>query len=242
MVLQDYWRKTRRPLYSITLALPLLLLYEGSAALMSQGAHAGVRNGAGVLLKTLFLAAGGRTGLLVFGLALLGGGAYAVWHDVRKHPTRLHPSVWALMLGECLVYAAVLGSVVANLTGLLLPNAVVQGATFQQLPLATQLVVSLGAGLYEELLFRVLLVSGLLLLGKRLGLKRAANIAVAIALSALIFSAFHYIGPYGDTLTLPSFVFRAVAGVLLSGLYVARGFGIVTWTHAMYDIGLALQW
>ena len=58
--------------------------------------------------------------------------------------------------------------------------------------------------------------------------------------SALIFSAFHYVGPYGDQLTAPSFTFRAIAGVLLSGLYVFRGFGVTAWTHALYDVGLAL--
>ena len=61
-------------------------------------------------------------------------------------------------------------------------------------------------------------------------------IVFAVVASALIFSGFHYIGPLGDQWTLPSFTFRAVAGLLLSGLYVSRGFGIVAWTHALYDI------
>ena len=39
---------------------------------------------------------------------------------------------------------------------------------------------------------------------------------------------------------MPAFTFRAVAGLLLSGLYVARGFGIAAWTHALYDVALAL--
>jgi membrane protease YdiL (CAAX protease family) len=101
-------------------------------------------------------------------------------------------------------------------------------------------VISLGAGIYEELLFRVLLVSGLLAIGLRLKWRRPVAIGVAVVLSALIFSAFHYVGPYGDPLTLGSFTFRAIAGLLLSGLYVARGFGITAWTHALYDVGLAL--
>jgi hypothetical protein len=59
-------------------------------------------------------------------------------------------------------------------------------------------------------------------------------------LGALIFSAFHYIGPFGDRFTLASFTFRAVAGLLFSGLYVLRGFGITAWTHALYDVFLAI--
>ncbi|GAC1688707.1 MAG: hypothetical protein NVS9B3_07290 [Gemmatimonadaceae bacterium] len=98
-------------------------------------------------------------------------------------------------------------------------------------------MVSLGAGLYEELLVRVLLV-GLLAAGGRLLLflqPRAAGI-VAVLLSAVIFSAFHYIGPYGDRYTAESFAFRVIAGLFFSALYVMRGFGITAWTHALYDV------
>jgi len=113
-------------------------------------------------------------------------------------------------------------------------------AGVQPLGLGTQLVVSLGAGIYEELVFRVLLVSGIAGAGLALGWRRPVALAWAIVLSALIFSAFHYIGPLGDAFTLPSFTFRAIAGLLLSGLYAGRGFGIAAWTHALYDVGLAL--
>ncbi len=53
-----------------------------------------------------------------------------------------------------------------------------------------------------------------------------------------MFSAFHYIGPYGDPLRLDSFVFRMIAGLFFSGIYLLRGFGITAWTHALYDIFL----
>jgi len=76
--------------------------------------------------------------------------------------------------------------------------------------------------------------------GRKLGWRRPMAIAVGVVGSALIFSGFHYIGPLGDQLTLPSFTYRFVAGLLLSGLYVARGFGIVAWTHALYDVWVTL--
>jgi hypothetical protein len=72
------------------------------------------------------------------------------------------------------------------------------------------------------------------------GLGRGGATAAAVLLSALIFSAFHYVGALGDTLTLPSFTFRAIAGVVFSLLFVSRGFGITAWTHALYDLGLSL--
>src|SRR5436309_307033 len=67
-----------------------------------------------------------------------------------------------------------------------------------------------------------------------------AGIAATI-LGALIFSAFHYIGPYGDPLDVYSFVFRTIAGLFFSGLYLLRGFGITAWTHALYDVFLLLR-
>lgn len=241
MSLREYVIATRQPRYSILFALPLLLLYEALAALISHSAFAGVRNGADVLLKTLFVSLGGRTGLVTFGLVLFGVAGYLVVRDQRRAGKPLVPRLFIGMFVESLVYAALLGSIVSLLTALLLQNHLMtlQGAV-EQLSVGTQLVISLGAGLYEELLFRVLLVSALVAAGKYLGWKRATSITVAIVGSALIFSGFHYIGPLGDQLTLPSFTFRAIAGLLLSGLYVARGFGIAAWTHALYDVAVTL--
>ena len=63
---------------------------------------------------------------------------------------------------------------------------------------------------------------------------------MAAILGALIFSAFHYVGPYGDPFQVGSFTFRAIAGLLFSTLYLTRGFGIAAWSHALYDVFLTL--
>ena len=52
----------------------------------------------------------------------------------------------------------------------------------------------------------------------------------------LIFSAFNYVGEYGDPLELASFTYRTIAGVVFSALYLTQGFGITAWTHALYDV------
>ena len=247
MTLRDYFAASKQPRYSLLFALPLLLLYEGLSALLTHSAVAGVRNGADVLLKTVFLSLGGRTGLLIFGVLFLGVGGWLVWKDHRRRREPLDRRIFGGMLLESLILAALFGQTVALLTSWLLgggPTLAVVASDAQgpvaTLPMGTQLVVSLGAGIYEELLFRVLLVSGLLALGLRLGWERRVAVGVALVVSALVFSAFHYIGPYGDQLVISSFTFRAIAGLLLSGLYVTRGFGITAWTHALYDVGLAL--
>jgi hypothetical protein len=242
-MLKDYLRRSRSPRYSIVFALPLLALYEALSAALSGSAVAGVRNGADVLLKTLFVALGGRDGLVVFGVALAGGAVVLVWRDLRRSGERLRLGVFAWMLAESALYAAVFGFVVGWLTTLVLqgPRGLSAGGA-AALDLHTQLVVSLGAGIYEELLFRVLLVGGLMWVAQHVvGMGRLVSAALAVAASALVFSGFHYVGALGDTFTLASFTFRAIAGVAFSVLYVSRGFGVTAWTHALYDLGLSLM-
>jgi hypothetical protein len=247
MRLVSYWHAARAPRYSLTFAFPLLLLYEILAFTLSGSEFSGVRNGADVLLKTIFVALGGRSGLVVFGALLVGGGAWIVIQDRRK-AGKMDPRVFVLMATESVGYALVFGLVTSTLTGLLVPVISVAGrmavpalGSLAESNLATQVMISLGAGIYEELLFRVLLVSGLAWLARRVfGWSVTAAGLFAVAAGALIFSAFHYIGPYGDRFSLGSFAFRTVAGLLFSGLYLLRGFGITAWTHALYDVFLAV--
>jgi hypothetical protein len=247
--ISNYWRIARAPRYSLTFALPLLVAYEVLAFSLSGDEVTGVRNGADVLLKSLFLALGGRDGLVVFGALLVGGGAWLVWQDYRRART-LDPRVFGLMAAESVAYALAFGMVTSTLTGLLLPGLTTLGraaslslGSVGGWSLPTQLMISLGAGIYEELLFRVILVSGLAWLARRVfGWRTTMAGLFAVVAGALIFSAFHYIGPYGDRLDLGSFTFRAVAGVLFSGLYLLRGFGVTAWTHALYDVLFAVGW
>ncbi|HEV2290916.1 MAG TPA: CPBP family glutamic-type intramembrane protease [Gemmatimonadales bacterium] len=222
-------------------AAPLLLAYEISARVLTHG-DAGVRNGADVMLKSLFVWLGGRDGILVFDVLLAAVGAALIWRDRRAGGAPLRWAVFVLMLGEAVVLAVAFGFVASLLTALILngPSILaIQGAAAFDVP--TQLMVSLGAGIYEELLFRVLIVSGLVALARRaFGWSPGRSNAFAVVVGAVVFSAFHYIGPYGDPLQLPSFVFRTVAGLLFSGLYVLRGYGITAWTHSLYDIFLTI--
>jgi len=233
----SYWQASRAPRYSLLFALPLLVLYESLAALLAPE-RGGVRNGADVLIKGLVAMVAGPYAVLAVGLLLIGGSLWLVVRDLRRHHGGLRARVFGGMVVESVVLALVFGVVVGVVTAQLLGSlAAVQGGV--SLGWWTQLTVSLGAGLYEELLFRVLLVSLFAWGGRRvLGWRPAAASTVAVLLSALVFSAFHYIGPYGDRLELSSFAFRAVAGLFFSALYVLRGFGITAWTHALYDVFL----
>src|SRR5437867_3467363 len=99
------------------------------------------------------------------------------------------------------------------------------------------------AGAWGPPLFMVCLIGvGLWLVTRDLRAWRPLTAGVAATFAgAAIFSAFHYIGPYGDRWQLYSFAFRMVAGLFFSGLYLARGFGITAWTHALYDVLLLMM-
>jgi hypothetical protein len=237
---RTYWRQSRAHRYSLLFALPLLVAYEVLAAILGHGETQAIRNGADVLLKTAFMAVLGEHGPLVFGVLLIAVALWLVIRDMRAHGSRLSPRIFAGMMAESIVLALAFGIVVSTITSqVLAPFAALVQTPMQELGLMTQLMVSLGAGLYEELLFRVLLVGAIAALGVRALRWRPLTAGiVAVGVGALVFSAFHYIGPFGDRLEAGSFTFRLIAGIFFSALFVTRGFGITAWTHALYDVFL----
>lgn len=238
--MQRYLDTTRTHTYSLLFALPLLVLYELGAMLIA-GRDSGMRNGADVLLRTL-LSAGGVQGTLAFTAVLALGAAVLVGLERRKKRVPLRGAYFAGMLAESAVYAVLFGGIIAAATQVVLGGAVRLGADggITRLPVLDGVVLSLGAGIYEELLFRVLLTGGLFALLSAVGVRRTTAGVLAVVVSAFIFSAFHYVGPYAYPLELNSFTFRFLAGLAFSALFMIRGFGVAAWTHALYDVFLVL--
>ena len=235
-----YWRITREPRYSLLFALPLLVAYQILAVLQPSGPHGSLRSGADVILEGPFIALAGSRGPLLFLVVLTGVGIWLVARDLRRRGGRLDPKLFAAMLAESALLAVVAGIVVSAATIRLLgrPAPLALAASqIEQFGRSTRLMLALGAGLYEELLFRVLLVGALAWFGRRvLGWQEVPAGVFAVLMGAAIFSAFHYVGPYGDHWALYSFVYRLLAGVFFSALYLTRGFGVTAWTHALYDV------
>jgi membrane protease YdiL (CAAX protease family) len=98
-----------------------------------------------------------------------------------------------------------------------------------------QMVYSVGAGIYEELLFRLIAIALIhMFLVDALALPQQTGAFGAIAVSATFFALYHFSprNPFDFT----RFVFYSAAGVYFAAIYLLRGFGIVAGTHAMYDI------
>jgi len=238
----SYFTASRAHRYSVLFALPLLLGYEALAALLAAPGKAELRNGADAMLRAAFTAVAGPYGTLIFMAAIILLGVGLVARDLKLSKDRLRGRVFLGMLAESVALAGVFGIVVGITTAKLMGSLeALSISPIERTPWATRLMLSLGAGLYEELFFRVLLVGGLAA-GARiiLGFSKRLSAVLAALAGALIFSAFHYIGPYGDELQLQSFIFRALSGLAFSGLFLLRGFGITAWTHALYDAFLLL--
>jgi len=113
----------------------------------------------------------------------------------------------------------------------------------QEQSVLANIVTGIGAGIYEELLFRLILICALMVLFQNvLQFSHKNSIIMSILISAALFSVHHHIVFIDGQLTLGSpfnwmeFSFRTIAGVYLAVLFAIRGFGITAGTHGFYDI------
>jgi CAAX prenyl protease-like protein len=241
-----YFHISRSATYGFIAGVPLLVAYEVLILAVNGGTSGSVRVGADVWIKQL-IALVGDPGMFAIGLAVIAVGAVVFYRD-RKKGMPLRPRYFGWMLAESFLYAVIVALVISRVVGALFHNVAAVGAaqdSMASLGMGKMLALSLGAGLYEELVFRVVLVGGLFWLfstfrGKdsgETGWKSASPAYLLAAVTgAAIFSAVHYVGALGDPFTLSSFTFRFLFGLALNGLFLARGFGIAAWTHAIYDV------
>jgi len=115
------------------------------------------------------------------------------------------------------------------------------GATAR--PLLANLVTGIGAGIYEELVFRLILICLLMLFFQdMLRLTHSSSIVLSVLISAALFSAYHHVDFFSgqpnvtDPFNFTKFAFRTMAGIYFAALYAIRGFGITAGTHASYNI------
>ena len=228
--LSGYLNESRRPLVCLAFVLPLLVIYEIGVLALGTAA---VRNGADVWLRTLL----DWTGLGGYWLLpVLTIGVLLAWHHTTHQPWEVRVSTLYGMLLESTLLALCL-LVIAHLQGVMLRIAPV-AAKFgdDALRLVGRMVGFFGAGIYEEVLFRLLLLpvvaAAIGWVGGSPRWKRVGSIVI----TALLFSAAHYLGQHGETFALSTFIFRFLAGVFFAVLFVYRGFGIAAGTHALYDI------
>lgn len=222
-----YFSDSRDLLTSVILILPLFVAYQ-IGVLMTGG----LRNGVDFMTSALMSLVGySLLGYLaVNGAVLL---ALLVVVAIARRRGRYRPGIWKWMLLESAVYAFFFGAAVTTLIRGLGLGALLASDYSP----ANALVLSIGAGLYEELVFRLGLMGAIYwLLASPLRRHPAVSAAVAVVVSSLVFSGIHHVGSLGEVFTVSAFTFRFFAGMLFALIYQLRGLGVVVYTHAIYDI------
>lgn len=230
--IQTYFRQTAGLYYSYIFALPLFLLYELLIRFSQAGQEQLVRISVDVWFQMLFSYFGldGLTTALTVAVLI---GAFILYQNRGALPT-LKGRYFVWLIAESVVYAILFAILISQFLEFLL-NMNLQ-ESISQLSKLQLYALSLGAGLYEELFFRVILVSGLFYLFRKIFRQKNSAYVAAALISAVIFSGVHYVGNFADTWTLGSFLFRFLFGLTLNVIYVIRGFGCAAWTHALYDL------
>lgn len=231
-----YWNESRRPLVSLAFILPLLVIYEGGVVALGPKA---MRNGVDVWLRTFLDWIGFGQYFLLPALTI---SLLLSWHHLTRQPWRVSPPVLYAMALECLVLGITLVGL-AHLQGSLLQmvSQKLQAITtslgdWSGFRVLGRMIGFCGAGIYEEVLFRLLLVPMVAAAIRAGGGNPRWQILGSILVTSLLFSAAHYLGSHGERLEWFSFVFRFIAGAFFAVLFVYRGFGITAGTHALYDI------
>ncbi len=230
---ERYWVRSREPLTALVFVAPLLVIYEAGVLLLGPQA---IRNGADVWLRTGL----DRLGLgPYFLLPALTVALLLAWHHTTGRPWRFSRAVVWGMAAECVLLGYCLRGILLLQAALLSVEISAPGIG-EQGRLASA-IGYLGAGLYEEVLFRLILLPAATASLLAAGVAARPAVVAAVVSTSLVFSAAHYVGPYGDPFLAFSFTFRFLAGVFFATLFIYRGFGIAAGAHATYDllVGLA---
>ena len=224
-----YLRYTHSPLYSFLFTLPLFIIYEVGLLLSTSEDLAYLRNGADALMRKM-LSVFGITGLFWISGGFLFG--FLIIYFLQKYSWdeyEIKSGYFMLMVFESMVWSYILFIFMSNMHILLMVTSsyrVIQNVT-----------LAIGAGIYEEILFRVILI---FLFNYIIALVFQWNnylkIGTSIVFASVFFSLFHFIGEYGDYFSFNIFMIRFLAGIVLGLLYYFRGFGITAWTHSLYDL------
>lgn len=232
--LHGYADQSKDLLNSLVLILPLLLVYQAGLFLTK----AQILNGAD-FVSVLLLRQWGWQGLMIFNGVLIVAGIVGV--AVLRQRKRFDPNIIGPVFVESTVYAFLLGLVVTQILWRLgirsaawvtdaLPLA--QGGPEGSIP--ALVCLALGAGVNEEIVFRLGMFSGFIGLFRKFGAEKVQAVLAAVVVSSVLFSAAHHLGP--EPFSLYAFAFRTLAGAIFCLIFTWRGLAVAAYSHAIYDV------
>jgi hypothetical protein len=220
---ERYPRVTLRPLDCLVFVLPLLLAF-----------HIGsITYGTGLLaLRDIDRLLGFFGATAPYLPALLVVAVLIAQHAAHRYPWKVHGKALLGMLVESgLWMLPLLGMSLLAGAGQAADSAHREGGVVRWL------LIAVGAGIYEEFLFRLMMISLVMMIFVDVfELNRDMVAVAAVLLSSVVFSAYHLSGETFETFPWGLFAFRAMAGVFLSGVYIFRGFAIAVGAHTLYNV------
>ena len=226
----SYWQRSEQPLQSLIFLLPIIVLYEIGVLKYTEGKDIIARGLLRSFFETLGVAGYHVPAVAVFVTLLC-------WHLARRDPWQIDLRRYVWMGGESILLAVPL--FVFGLVLFRQPLACVMVKIANLGPTPTsgigELLLSLGAGVYEELLFRLIAIALLhMALYDVMKLPRRWSGGIAVAISSFAFSWYH---PFSrNPFDFSRFLFYTAAGLYFAAIYLLRGFGIAAGCHAMYDV------
>ncbi len=220
-------RTASGPWTDLGLTLPIFLVYHLGVVTLE------VRNAADMVTRELLLLV--EFNQVMYWALTLGVTAGFVGLLVAAGRGKaLRWQAFAGLIVESIVYAIAMRFAAGYVVGKISLGAGEGASPFQGL------IMSFGAGFYEEVAFRVVLFGlGFKVIKILFPLTDWQRWLVMIGwglFTSMFFSLWHYIGPMGDPLEMRSFVFRWVCGLVFVLIYKFRGFAPAVWTHALYDV------
>jgi hypothetical protein len=206
---------------SLVLVFPVLLAYEIGVL------FAGRVNGADVVTRALYATLGSRTLYLLVHAAI--AVMFLVWIRRAKRWDTLRLEIVAPVVLEALIYALTLGAAITLVLSKTLGMAI-GGAT---------VVSALGAGVHEELVFRLGLMAAMVTFLRGGGTDRRFAVVIALLFSAPLFALAHHAGANGEPFTWHAFAFRTLAGLAFGAIFWFRSLAHAVYAHALYDLVVA---
>ncbi|MGQ9706721.1 MAG: CPBP family intramembrane glutamic endopeptidase [bacterium] len=221
---RGYFKAVREWIYSLIFIIPLAIIYEISSLVANRSIITGIRSAAEVWILKVLYTFGFPTFIPLSIIFIIVFGFIYLIKRRKGFKMRWHYTIF--MLIEALILGALLGIVVSFFMRIL--------------PLSFNAIhnisLSFGAGLYEELIFRALLLPALAFIFIKLKLKKIVSWSLAIIISSILFSVMHHLGAFGEPFRIDAFIYRFLSGCFFSVLYLLRGFGITAWSHSIYDL------
>ena len=217
-----------RPLDSLIFLLPLIVFYEAATLFIDPDGIAIARDRViAFQLLQIFFEMFGVSGVLFPGLAVIA--ILLATHVASRQRWRINTRGVAFMYFESLLWALPLVAL-SQFTNM---SAVESAAETW----VANVALCVGAGIYEELIFRLALIGLIVIVGADLlRFPHDSTLVVAVLVAALVFALHHHPPFGGEPFDSFRFAFRSVAGVYLGAIFLLRGYGPAAGAHIGYNL------